>query len=358
MKIAYIIPSLKQKGPIIVVKEIVENLIKLGIDKENIVIFYFDNSNDIDFPVQTIKINFLSSLKDYNIDIYHSHMLRPDLFLFKEKIVNKLIINQKKIYYVTTLHQKNYDQFVYEGNNKIISAIISIIWELIISAFDKIIVFSPSMKSYYKTKILRSSKKLDIIANGRTIEKCIYKDIKEKDKIYLGTSCNLNKRKNIDKVLLSIKNIENVEYYIIGDGPEKSSLLNTAKELGIYNRVHFLGYKSNALEYYKLFDIFILLSESEGMSLSLIEAAALKKTIICSKIEPNLDMFTEKEVIFVNQHNIQEVEDAIRNAPKYNLGESAYMRYINNYTGICMAGKYLELYKKLLNKANSQRKNS
>lgn len=358
MKIAYIIPSLKKKGPIIVVKEIVENLIKLGVDKENIIIFYFDNSNDIDFPVQTIKKNFFSSLKDYNIDIYHSHMLRPDLFLFKEKIFNKYIINKKNIYYITTLHQLNYKLFVNEGRKKIFSFIISIIWEIMISTFNKIIVFSPSMKSYYQKRLFWIKDKIYIIPNGRTINKNIYNNLGIDKNIMLGSTCNLTKNKNVDKVLLSIKNIESAEYFIIGDGPEKNNLINLAKELGIENRVHFMGYKSNVLDYYELFDVFILLSESEGMSLSLIEAAALKKTIICSRIKPNMDMFTEKEAIFVDQNNIQEVENAIRNSPKYNLGESAYMRYINNYTGICMAEKYLDLYKDLLNKANSLRKNS
>lgn len=355
MKIAYIIPSLNKKGPIIVVKEIVNGLIKLGISKNDIIIYYFDESKGVDFPVKTKKIKFWDKIyKDNEYDIIHSHMIRPDIFLLKEIIINKILFKNIKFNSVSTLHQRNFENFYYETHNYLFSVLISKLWEFILSFFDKIVVLSESMKSYYKERIIHSKEKIVVNYNGRTIPDFNKNEIEkfhgsQTKCILLGSVCNINKRKNLDKVIMAIKDLENAEYYIIGDGPEKYKLQNMVNELKIKNRVHFIGFKNNVLDYFQLFNIFILPSKSEGMSLSLIEAAAMKKTIICSKIDANLDMFNVNEAIFIDSDDIDGIKNAIyiaANSDQYS--KAAYKKYIEKYTGIAMARRYYELYSDLV----------
>lgn len=352
MKIAYIIPSLYKKGPIIVVKEIVDGLIELGVCKEDIVVYYFDNSCGVEFPVTTKKIRFWNTISiKSKYDIIHSHMLRPDLFLLKEKIINKILLKKNNFYIISTIHQKIFENLYYETNKYLYSLLISKIWEMILSYFNKIVVLTESMKNYYRRKIFGSNRKYAIIFNGRTISEIRKIENKKKDRsrIYLGSACSLNKRKNIDKVIMAIKDLTEVEYFIIGDGPERYELEKLSIDLNIKNRIHFLGFKENVLDYFYLFNIFILPSRAEGMSLSLIEAAALKKTIICSRIDANLEMFNEQEAIFVQPDDINGIKDAIIEAAhncQYSL--AAYNKYVKEYTGIMMARRYYELYKELI----------
>jgi len=57
MKIAFILPSLANKGPIIVVRDIVDNLVANPI-VQDIIIFYFDEKVELDFSCKTKRISF------------------------------------------------------------------------------------------------------------------------------------------------------------------------------------------------------------------------------------------------------------------------------------------------------------
>lgn len=67
---------------------------------------------------------------------------------------------------------------------------------------------------------------------------------------------------------------------IVGDGSERVALEALAQELGIAEQVFFAGQQSNSLLWYTFFDCFVLSSESEGLSLALLEACALGVPVI------------------------------------------------------------------------------
>lgn len=65
-----------------------------------------------------------------------------------------------------------------------------------------------------------------------------------------------------------------VDYFVIGDGEERSLLEHRAQERGVSDCVHFFGFKENAASYLNAFDVFLLPSIKEGMPYVLLEAAA------------------------------------------------------------------------------------
>ena len=86
----------------------------------------------------------------------------------------------------------------------------------------------------------------------------------------------LNKNKNheiIIRVLSKLTN-KNFIYLICGNGELKEYLKNLAKELGVSDKVKFLGYRKDVLEIYKIADLFLFPSKREGLPCSLIEAMA------------------------------------------------------------------------------------
>ena len=107
MKIAYIIPSLTNQGPIIVVN----SLVKYLKDKvEQIDVYYFDQGLGMRFDCTTHHIIENQQFDFDMYDIIHSHMLRPDRYVIKWKH----LMHKPKI--ITTLHQDTYVTFSFQYN--------------------------------------------------------------------------------------------------------------------------------------------------------------------------------------------------------------------------------------------------
>ncbi len=70
---------------------------------------------------------------------------------------------------------------------------------------------------------------------------------------------------------------------LAGDGEERTGLKALAKELGIRERVHFLGGRDDVDHLLSLADVVVLCSHSEGLPLSLLEAAAAGVPILITR---------------------------------------------------------------------------
>lgn len=344
MKIAYIIPSLKNQGPIIVVRDIILGL----LNKVNCIdVYYFDEEIELDFPCKTYKISIFQKVDFNKYDIVHSHMLRSDFYIWYHR--NK----HHKSKFVSTLHQIIYDNL--KGNyNSLVAFIFEKIWIKLLSKQDYIVYLTQSMARIYKDKIKQKS---IVIYNGRDINKETINEVveehneflklKEKFKI-MGTHCLLTKRKGIHQSILALKQLPDYFFIIVGDGIEMQNLKNVAKSEGVYERCMFLGYKKNSISYLKYFDVYLATSYSEGFSLSVIEAGECKLPIVCSDIESFREPYSENEVEFYTLNNINALVNAIKNAYKNRefYSVNIFKKITTKYSVKNMSNEYLELYKK------------
>ena len=88
-------------------------------------------------------------------------------------------------------------------------------------------------------------------------------------------SSNFRKIKNVDHVLYAFNEaVKEVDCHLVylGDGPEIFSLKQLVKSLDLEDRVHFTGQVSDVTDFYKLADIFLLLSSKESFGLAMLEA--------------------------------------------------------------------------------------
>lgn len=88
-------------------------------------------------------------------------------------------------------------------------------------------------------------------------------------------SSNFRKIKNVDHVLYAFNEaLKEVDCHLVyvGDGPELFSIKQLVKSLDLDDRVHFIGQVSDITDYYKLADIFLLLSAKESFGLAMLEA--------------------------------------------------------------------------------------
>ena len=105
------------------------------------------------------------------------------------------------------------------------------------------------------------------------------------DAILLLSVGELNENKNhqiIVRVLAKL-NDPNVHYAIAGVGEKREYLLSLAKELGVSNQVHLLGYRNDIPEINYASDVFCFPSLREGLPISPIEAMACGLAVIAAE---------------------------------------------------------------------------
>ncbi len=347
MKIAIILPSLANKGPILVARDTIEYILSIenGIQVD---VFYFDDGPSIKFPCPTIKINFFKGFDFEKYDILHSHMLRPDVFLFFHR-------SRIKSPRVSTLHVYMYLDLMFTYN-KMVAYIFEKIWVTIISKFSSIVVLSKDMKEYYENII--GYARFDIINNGRNIkdiniDKGIAEQISQRfnNKIILGVIALLTRRKGIEQLIHALKLNTNLALLIVGDGPERKNLEKLSQELLVNDRVLFIGLQKNAHVYNKIIDIYVLPSRSEGLPMSLIEAAYYAKPSVCSNLSLFTEFFNESEIVIFNLDDIESLDKSIQYAwdNKSTLSANIFKRYNSSYQAKIMGANYLKLYNELAN---------
>lgn len=106
--------------------------------------------------------------------------------------------------------------------------------------------------------------------------------------IYIGTIANLYRTKGIDILLEAFAQtrhaIPQAHLVIIGDGPERSRLVQQASRLSLTNQISFLGQLPNAAQYLRAFDLFVLPSRKEGFPYVLLEALAGGLPVIATQV--------------------------------------------------------------------------
>jgi glycosyltransferase involved in cell wall biosynthesis len=80
--------------------------------------------------------------------------------------------------------------------------------------------------------------------------------------------------KRVDRLLHGLVHVPNVHLLILGDGAERATLQQVAREADVADRVTFVGFSDRVPDYLRASDAFFLPSAGEGMSNALVEAMA------------------------------------------------------------------------------------
>lgn len=107
---------------------------------------------------------------------------------------------------------------------------------------------------------------------------------------------DLNNNKNVETIIRSLPLADgNIHIIICGFGPLESTLKKLAKDLGVDERCHFLGFRTDVKELYLASDIFIFASQREGLPRSTMEAMLAGLPCVVSKIRGNIDLIDENK---------------------------------------------------------------
>lgn len=345
MRIAYIVPSLVNKGPVVVVNTIVKNL----IGKVDLVDVFFFDDDLLAFPCSTFKIEMNIPFDFDRYDIVHSHGYRPD------KYVNKWRKEIKKAKTISTIHS-DIAQDLKFSYNRIVSLIFTPLWLYYLRNNDAVAVISKKLEKTYS----KNFKKLYCIYNGVDIDlnesnvdlKIVneIRALKNRGFVIIGTYAVITKIKGIDQIINLLNFRDDLSLVVFGEGKEKKALVEQTMKLGISDRVLFYPYMQNPYNYIPLFDIYAMPSRSEGFGLALVEAALTKAAILCSDIEVFHEIFNEEQVTFFKLEDLEALSLAVDTAVLTNKtkGFNAFNHSVAFFSGKIMADNYLRLYETLL----------
>jgi L-malate glycosyltransferase len=149
---------------------------------------------------------------------------------------------------------------------------------------DVIVVDSKAVKNKL-IKVGQKAEKISVIYNGidekEFDQKCNPLKIRHqldisKEDIVLGNIAGFQNYKGHDFLLEVFSKLiighKNIHLMLIGDGALKQHLELKAKELGVYDRVYFLGSRIDILPFVKAMDIMVHPSRWEGFGIILAEA--------------------------------------------------------------------------------------
>ncbi len=146
--------------------------------------------------------------------------------------------------------------------------------------------------------------------------------------------------------------------FIAGELDNYPSYIKKIKALSEGLQIHFLGFVNplpTLLEYVHQSEYFVFPSETEGMSIMLLEVASTGKPILASNIPENTQVFTKNEVLFFENKNVDDLVEKLNwinsNKAEFDaLGYQASAKVAASYTWDKIALEYRVLYNEILAK--------
>ncbi len=353
MKIAFILPSLANKGPIVFTKYLIEGL-KGKVDY--IEVFYFKDIVELDLGVPTKQISFFEKIDFDSFDIVHTTMIKADLYSWwnKKNISKKAVVSMHN-YLVEDLN------FLYKPFK---AKVFTFLWKMSLNSINNIIVSSEDQLNYYK-KLLGNQKEFTLIPYG--INKKEFKEIDLKERQLLEdlksqykviVSCGLLiERKGFKQLIEFLINNSNFAVVLIGDGEDRKNLESLIEKHSLKDRFILLGFKDNSIDYYKYFDIYAMTSYSEGFGLAMLEAMSQSLPVVCSNLPLYKGYFDDTNVSLFEPNKIESLSNAIykvnENTDYYK--NASYKLFEEKFSLDVMGDRHIELYKKVISDSKDRK---
>lgn len=182
------------------------------------------------------------------------------------------------------------------------------------------------------------------------------------EKLVVHTS-NFRKVKRVDDVVKAFAIIQEQvpsKLLLIGDGPERSHIEKTCRDLGVCEKVTFLGKQEAIEEILSVCDLFLLPSETESFGLAALEAMACEVPVISS----NAGGIPEVNIHGVTGYlsEVGDYEDMARNAISILSNEEILLNFKRNALEQAkkfdlnkVLKQYEQLYQKVVSKTSLAR---
>ena len=157
---------------------------------------------------------------------------------------------------------------------------------------DRVVCVSQQIADFVAREAGIPEAKIVVIPNG--VDLLRFQDLPERQstRIALGlpvdrpvicTVARLEPVKRLDVLLRALARLSGVELVVVGEGQERGRLAQLAAELGVGQRVQFVGPQRDVLPWLAACDLFVLSSDWEGLSMALLEAMAARLPVVATR---------------------------------------------------------------------------
>jgi len=170
-------------------------------------------------------------------------------------------------------------------------------------------IFSKSVTIIAVSKVIKNQlvqmgvkeNRIQVIYNGVDLNlfkmKKIYWDHPER--FIVGVVARLEKEKGIEFLLKATQMVQefipSARAIIVGDGPERKKLEWLASQLGLKEKIQWVGYQESIEKWYHFFDVLVLPSvKRESFGITLVEAMASGIPVVASKIGGTSEIIDDK----------------------------------------------------------------
>lgn len=275
---------------------------------ENYPLFHYQPYN------LALSSKLVESVEKYNLDVLHVHYAIPHAYAayMAKQMLKDIGID---IPIVTTLHGTD---ITLVGSHPVYKPAV----EFSINNSDAVTTVSESLKED-TLRLFNIRKNIEVIYNfidfdlqdNWTSEDCIRGTLAKPEEKILAHVSNLRPVKRVLDVIRIFHKVQeqiSAKLILVGDGPDREKADQLAKELGINEKILFLGKSDEIRKILCLSDLFLLPSETESFGLAALEAMAGKTPVISTNTgglpEVNIDGVTG----FLS--NVGDVDEMAKNA--------------------------------------------
>ncbi len=220
--------------------------------------------------------------------------------------------------------------------------------------YERIICIANSTASNLEN-FIGSSSDIQVINNGIELAKFrsasnnkVYPD----DEIIISMIAGFRPQKNQDTLIRAMSLLpDNYRLWLVGDGERRGLLEALTAQLGLNNRVEFLGVRTDIPAIMEKSHIIVLSSHWEGLSLSSVEGCASGRPVIASDVQGLREVVGGAGILFPDGDHKRLAHEIIHLATDSDYYDSIVklcQNRANDYDINIMAQRYNEVYLSLI----------
>lgn len=173
----------------------------------------------------------------------------------------------------------------------------------------------------------------------------------------IGAIGRLEPQKGFDLLIRALREVDNASLVLVGDGSEREPLERLARELGVAERITWIGWTDRVRSYLETFDVFALPSRFEGFPLAMLEALLARAAVVATDVGSVAEAVHDGETgLLVPAEDPAALAAATRRLLgdddlRRRLGEEGRRLVLDRFTADHMTRAFESLYEDLLRSA-------
>lgn len=166
----------------------------------------------------------------------------------------------------------------------------------------------------------------------------------------------LEPRKGHELIIQAMPEMPDAELLIAGSGPDRQKLESLARDLGVDQRVRFLGPRpqQELREYYGAADALVLASSREGWANVLLESMACGTPVVASNVWGTPEVVASPDAgVLMKERTPRGIVDAVKTLRDHYPSHDATRRYAEQFSWDATTQGQLDLFNSILSKTVS-----